>query len=256
MYVVVIQGSCCAVAPPQCSMKDPLPALLITLVYDGMDATCTASTESTSLLHLHAWHTLRGAEKLRRTNEGSSSSRLELHLDPAFGFGAAHVNNLCPNRSGRRRRRRVRSWAEPSRTSIFSSVPRSPLHRDRPCSSWPLQLTPEATAITWPVQHVTDWCQRRASHASLLPNSPAPHRPAARSERASAASQPEAADLLSEAGVRPELPSGPQAWTHAGIFMEVRLDATSAGVCRRVMLSAIAVLRGLAGRTSTSSRSG
>ena len=71
-----------------------------------------------------------------------------------------------------------------------------------------------------------------------------------------AASQPEAADLLPEAGVRPELPSGPQAWKRAGIFMEVRLAATSADVCRRVMLSAIAVLRGSAGRTSTSSRSG
>ena len=48
-------------------MKEPLPALLTTLVYDGMDAACTASTESTSLLHHHAWHTVRGAEKLRRT---------------------------------------------------------------------------------------------------------------------------------------------------------------------------------------------
>ena len=49
----------CAVAPPQCSMKEPLPGLAITLEYDGMDATCTTSTESTPLLHLHAWHTLR-----------------------------------------------------------------------------------------------------------------------------------------------------------------------------------------------------
>ena len=71
----VLQRSCCAVAPPQCSMKEPLPALLTTLVYDGMDAACTASTESTSLLHHHAWHTVRGAEKLRRTNGCSRTAR-------------------------------------------------------------------------------------------------------------------------------------------------------------------------------------
>ena len=36
------------VAQPQNSMKESLPALLYSLVYDGMDAACTASTESTS----------------------------------------------------------------------------------------------------------------------------------------------------------------------------------------------------------------
>ena len=49
----------CAVAPPQCSTKEPLPALSITLVYDGMGAACTTSIESMSLVHLHPWHTLR-----------------------------------------------------------------------------------------------------------------------------------------------------------------------------------------------------
>ena len=63
------------VAQPQNSMKESLPALLYSLVYDGMDAACKASTESTSLLHHHAWHTVRGAEKLRRTNECSRTGR-------------------------------------------------------------------------------------------------------------------------------------------------------------------------------------
>ena len=79
-----LQRSCCAVAPPQCSMKEPLPALLTTLVYDGMDAACTASTESTSLLHHHAWHTVRGAEKLRRTNGCSRTARAACAAQPAL----------------------------------------------------------------------------------------------------------------------------------------------------------------------------
>ena len=68
-------------------MKEPLPALLTTLVYDGMDAACTASTESTSLLHHHAWHTVRGAEKLRRTNECSRTGRGPCASQPPSSSG-------------------------------------------------------------------------------------------------------------------------------------------------------------------------
>jgi len=65
-------------------MKEPLPALLTTLVYDGMNAACTASTQSMSLLHLLAWHTVRGAEKLRRTNECGRTARAACAAQPAL----------------------------------------------------------------------------------------------------------------------------------------------------------------------------
>ena len=45
-------------------MKEPLSALSITLVYDGMTMTCTTSTDSMSLDHFHAWHRLRGVESV------------------------------------------------------------------------------------------------------------------------------------------------------------------------------------------------
>jgi len=61
-------------------MKEPVPALLITLHYDGMGATCTTSTESMPLDHLHAWHKLRRVEKLLRTIGRPAVARREHEL--------------------------------------------------------------------------------------------------------------------------------------------------------------------------------
>ena len=51
---------------PQCSMKEPLPDMTLTLTIDRMTSSCRASSKSTSLellLHLHA---IVGAAALRR----------------------------------------------------------------------------------------------------------------------------------------------------------------------------------------------
>ena len=120
----MLQRSCCAVAPPQCSMKEPLPALLTTLVYDGMDAACTASTESTSLLHHHAWHTVRGAEKLRRTNECSRTGRGPCASQPPMQQWHAGGSWPCHSHGFGRGSRRDGAASLHPRPSILTSVPR------------------------------------------------------------------------------------------------------------------------------------
>ena len=75
-------------------MKEPLSALSITLIYDGMAATCTTSTDSMSLDHFHAWHRLRGVEKRQRTKKAAAPledrTQDSPHLDSGVRTGRGH----------------------------------------------------------------------------------------------------------------------------------------------------------------------
>ena len=97
----VPQRHWCALAQPQCSMKESLPDIVLLLEVDRTAAASSASNESRSLQLLLVLRTLVGGAVLRRTTRGSCPARARcapsarLQRRTAVGTGCAPLESAA-----------------------------------------------------------------------------------------------------------------------------------------------------------------
>ena len=115
----------CALAQPQCSMKESLEDNVLLLEVDRTVTASTASNESSSLQLLLVLLTLVGGAVLRRANGqlGMYQARSAIQL-PA-GRGHAHGSRACPRHGAGVSRRRGRYMPTHPRMFRLTTAPRN-----------------------------------------------------------------------------------------------------------------------------------
>ena len=124
----------CALAQPQCSMKESLPDIVLLLEVDRTATVGSASNESRSLQLLLVLHTLVGGAELRRTTEGSRTTPGCCAAPRADYAVHTHVYGVCTAEVLGRGSQNPSVGAFPRGATFMlklSSAPFTTLHRDR-----------------------------------------------------------------------------------------------------------------------------
>ena len=114
----------CALAQPQCSMKESLPDIVLLLEVDRTVTASTASNESRSLQLLLVLHTLVGGAELRRTSWDRGTDPARCAIQPAAGRVHAHRSPACTRHGAGVSRRRGGSVPAARAMSRLSTAPR------------------------------------------------------------------------------------------------------------------------------------